>query len=165
MRGQSIVRMVALVAALPALPACASEGAAQSADALIGTHWALRNVAQDRAGSVSAASNTWLEVTSSYQVFGRDGCSVFQADSHRIRGTLTIANVVMAGNGCLSDHGTLDATRVAVDAMLAGPPVQLRVSPSDIGRIGKGPQRRRCRGSARLSLAVGQRARVRGRRA
>jgi heat shock protein HslJ len=120
-----------VVAAATALTACASEGgAAQSADLLVGSHWTLVNVAKDGTGTgeVSAASNTWLEVTAGYGLRGRDGCSAFQADGQRTGRTVTITNVAMAANGCLSDHGTLDATREAVDAMLAGPPVHLRVS-------------------------------------
>jgi hypothetical protein len=120
---------VALVAAA-ALSGCATDGAAQAADPLVGTHWSLLHVARAGAGavSVSAAPDTWLEVASSYGVSGRDGCSGFQADSHRNGDTLTITNVRMAANGCLPDHGALDATRVAVDAVLAGLPAHLRVS-------------------------------------
>lgn len=36
--------------------------------------------------------------------------------------------MAMAGNGCLPDHGPLDATRAAVGAILAGSPVHLRIS-------------------------------------
>jgi hypothetical protein len=133
MRLQHLKGTAALVAsAVAALVGCASDGAAQSADPLVGTHWALLNVAKDGAGSVlgSAAPDTWLEVSSSYGLLGRDGCSGFQADSHRTGRTLTITNVRMAANGCLPDHGSLDATRAAVDAMLAGPRVHLSVSSS-----------------------------------
>src|SRR3989442_428097 len=79
--------IAALVTAVGALSGCASHGAKQSderADWVIGIHWTLLSVATNAAkpAPVSAAPNTWLEISSNYELSGRDGCSAFQADGH-----------------------------------------------------------------------------------
>lgn len=134
MRRVRAVQTTAAVACLVvALSGCASQVGARSGEAVdreVGVHWTLVSVTKNAAKSVpmAAAPGAWLEVSSSHEISGRDGCAVFQAEAAGMGSTMTLSNVLGAANGCLDDHGALDATRAAVGGMLVGGPMEVAVS-------------------------------------
>lgn len=114
-RLRSVQITTAVVCALGALSGCASRAGVRTGDTgsrLIGIHCELVSITNRAADSVpaSAASDTWLEISSTNQIMGRDGCASFQAAAAGSGSTMTISDVRGAANGCLSDHGILDAT-------------------------------------------------------
>jgi hypothetical protein len=134
MRRLRLVQITAaVVCAVGVLSGCASRAgvrAADGADQLIGIHWELVSSIDHASDSapVSAAPDTWIEFSSSHQITGRDGCAGFQADAADSGSTVTVSDVLGAANGCLSDHGVLDATRTAVGMLLDGQPIGVAVS-------------------------------------
>jgi hypothetical protein len=81
-------------------------------DGLVGVRWRLTQVAGP-AGAVAipASLNSWFEATSGYALSGDDGCAFFDGTGHRSAQGVTVSDVAIAANGCLSDHGPLDAAR------------------------------------------------------
>ena len=110
------------------LGGCAGQRAAEptatpghGGDRLAGVHWRLREVAGPAgAWAVPASLDSWLEVTSRYAMSGRDGCATFTAAAHRSAQGFTASDVTVTANGCLSDHGVLDAARSAFRSVLNG---------------------------------------------
>jgi hypothetical protein len=107
---------------------CASQRAANptatpghSGDGLVGVRWRLSQVeGPDGAVAIPASVDSWFEATSGYAVTGDDGCSFFDGTGHRSAQGFTVSDVITAANGCLSDHGPLDAARNGFGRVLNG---------------------------------------------
>ncbi|HCU94886.1 MAG TPA: hypothetical protein DHU96_20155 [Actinobacteria bacterium] len=98
-------------------------------DGLVGVHWRLREVAGPAgAFAVPASLDSWLEVTSRYAMSGRDGCNTFTAAGHRSAQGFTASDVTETANGCLSDHGVLDAARSGFSSVLNGQLTRVQLS-------------------------------------
>ena len=137
---------VVIVAALALLGGCASRGVGPGirgsgarGSGLTGVHWSLlhagRAVAGDGPGpldvpvpSGAIGRQAWLEFDRGATMLGRDACSVFEADTRLTGSTMTVSNVRMAANGCVGQDAGTEFVRTAVDAMLAGPPLQVSIS-------------------------------------
>jgi hypothetical protein len=107
---------------------CTSQRAAEptavpghGGDGLVDVRWLLTQVVGP-AGAVAipASLNSWFEATSGYAVSGDDGCSSFDGTGHRSAHEFTVSDVMIAANGCLSDHGPLDAARNGFGRVLNG---------------------------------------------
>lgn len=119
---------------------CASQRAAEPAarpghggDRLVGVHWRLREVVGPAgAWAVPASLDSWLEVTGRYAMSGRDGCADFNAAGHRSAPGFTASDVTVTANGCLSDHGLLDAARSGFRSVLNGQLTRVNLSGSQL---------------------------------
>lgn len=96
---------------------CASQGAADpsatpshSRDGLVGVRWQLTQVeGPDGTVSVPASLDSWFEATSGNAVQGDNGCSFFDGTGHRSPQGFTVSDVISGANGCVGNHGPLDA--------------------------------------------------------
>ena len=122
------------------LGGCTSQRAAeptatpgQGGDGLVGVRWRLTQVAGP-AGAVAipASVDSWFEATSGYAVSGDDGCAFFDGTGHRSAQWFTVSDVVSAANGCLSDHGPLDAARNGFGRVLNGQRARVWLSGTEL---------------------------------
>jgi hypothetical protein len=102
-------------------------------DGLVGVIWWLTQVVSP-AGAIAipASVNSWFEVTSGYAVSGDDGCSFFDGTGHRSAQGFTVSDVMSAANGCLSDHGPLDAARNGFGRVLNGQHARVWLSGTEL---------------------------------
>lgn len=118
------------------LGGCANQRAAEppapprhGGDGLVGVHWRLREVVGPAgAFAVPASLDSWLDVTSRYTMSGRDGCATFTAAGRRSAQGFTASDVTETANGCLSDHGVLDAARNGFRSVLNGQLTRVNLS-------------------------------------
>jgi hypothetical protein len=119
---------------------CASQRAAEpaatpghSGDGLVGVRWRLTQVVGP-AGAVAipASLDSWFKATSGYAVTGDDGCAFFDGTGHRSAQGFTVSDVMIAANGCLSDHGPLDAARNGFGRVLNGQHARVWLSGTEL---------------------------------
>jgi len=96
--------------------------AAQGGTPLTGTDWQL--VATQH-GAVDTSTNATLQVTSSGELSGNDGCNAFGGRVSLSADRLVIGRVVHTMMGCLGANGTVGQ---AVDSVLSGGAVQYAIN-------------------------------------
>lgn len=107
----------------------ASTAAEAESTGLMNVRWTLARVSGPTGAFAISPESRFgarLTVNSAYQLSGRDGCAAFMAHGHPATGGFTVSDVSETANGCLSDHGVLDATRAAFNEVLK--PVLTRVA-------------------------------------
>ena len=124
----------------PVIGGCASQQAtapiaapSHGGDGLVGVRWRLTQVVGP-AGAVAipAYIDSWFEATSRYTVTGDDGCAFFDGTGHRSAQGFTVSDVAIAANGCLSDHGPLDAARNGFGRVLNGQHARVWLSGTEL---------------------------------
>ncbi len=115
------------IAACSASESGGPSAATGPAPRIAAVHWRLWMVeGPDGSTRVPNGVDGWLELAANGSASGSDGCGTFQASSHGPDGNLRLSRVSETANGCLSDHGPLDATRNGVyTALLSGHPTRV----------------------------------------
>jgi hypothetical protein len=104
-------------ASQPTSPASAS--AASQRGIPVTTRWTLTRVSGPTGTfTVPPRIDGWLAVTRGHILSGRDGCATFSAHEHPEVDGFVVSDLSETANGCLGDHGVLDATRAGFDSLL-----------------------------------------------
>jgi hypothetical protein len=82
--------------------------------------------------AIPASIDSWFEATSGYAVTGDDGCSFFDGTGHRSARDFTVSDVIIAANGCVSDHSPLDAARDGFGRVLNGQHTRVWLSGAEL---------------------------------
>jgi hypothetical protein len=86
----------------------------------VNTRWTLTKVSGPTGTfTVPPRLDSWLAVTRDDILSGRDGCAAFTAHEHPETDGISVSDVSETANGCLGDHGVLDATRAAFSSLLS----------------------------------------------
>ena len=130
----SVVAWLTLAACASSAPARPTGRAPGQNAQLVGVHWRLVNVQGPGGGfRIGVSLDGWLEVSGDGGVLGRDGCGAFQATGHATAGSFALTDVMGTANGCLADHGPLDAMRNGVGTvLLQGQPARVTLLGSEL---------------------------------
>jgi heat shock protein HslJ len=91
-------------------------------------HWTLTRIAVGgKSFAVPVAAQGWLQISPDHGATGGDGCASFSGAAQMSGTSLTLHQVAVAGIGCLPGRGALDATRVAMNPLIAGAPATVHL--------------------------------------
>ncbi len=130
------VSTVLLLALCLALTSCASQPTSHASASPasrrgipVNTRWKLTKVSGPTGTfTVPPRIDGWLAVTRGHILSGRDGCATFRAHEHPQTDGFVVSDLSETANGCLGDHGVLDATRAGFDSLLTPHVARVAVS-------------------------------------